>query len=94
MYVVTVAFIVKEEFVKKFAETIEVQARNSLEKERGCFQFDACFDPQDARRVFLFEAYFDEAAFDDHMQTEHFKEFDLLVKDWLVSKEVQTWIRD
>ena len=93
MYVVTVIFIVKEEFVKKFAETIKVQAHNSLEKEDGCLQFDVCFDPQDARRVFLFEVYLNEAAFDDHMQTEHFKEFDLLVKDWLVSKEVQTWIR-
>jgi quinol monooxygenase YgiN len=69
------------------------QARHSLEREKGCRQFDICADAKAPRRVFLYEIYTDKTAFDDHLKTGHFLDFDQRVKSWLISKEVECWER-
>jgi len=93
MFAVTVTFAVREEFDDRFAKSVLAQARNSLEREEGCHQFDVCFDPSNKGRIFLYEIYSDEPSFQAHLKTEHFISFDAEVKDWLISKEVQTWER-
>ncbi|HYM47338.1 MAG TPA: antibiotic biosynthesis monooxygenase [Burkholderiaceae bacterium] len=57
----------------------------------GCIQFDVCIDPADRRRVFLYEVYIDRAAFEDHLNAEHFKTFDRTVASWVESKAVKPW---
>jgi quinol monooxygenase YgiN len=69
------------------------QARNSLEREKGCRQFDICVDAQAPRRVFLYEIYADKTAFEAHLATEHFESFDRRVKGWLTAKKVECWER-
>jgi quinol monooxygenase YgiN len=93
MFAVTVNFVVKEEHIDDFEEVMKAQAANSLTREVGCHQFDICFDPSDRSRVFLYELYTDQGAFDDHLQTTHFLNFDATVKDWLISKTAETWMR-
>ena len=44
-------------------------------QEPGCRQFEVLVDPQDATRITLFEIYQDEAAFEAHQQTAHFKRY-------------------
>ncbi|MHA1163997.1 MAG: putative quinol monooxygenase [Alphaproteobacteria bacterium] len=56
-------------------EVLQIQARNSLEKEPGCRQFDLCADPDDPHIFFLYEVYDDQAAIDAHGQTEHYAAF-------------------
>jgi autoinducer 2-degrading protein len=93
MFVVTVTFVVKEERVDQFKKVMKTNAVNSLTREPGCHQFDVCFDHSDRKRVFLYELYTDEAAFADHLKTDHFLEFNKTVKDWLISKTAENWER-
>lgn len=56
-------------------EVLQLQARNSLEKESGCRYFDLCADPDDPHKFFLYEVYDDQAAIDAHGQTGHYAAF-------------------
>ena len=91
MYVVTVEFEIQTENVAEFCEAILLQASNSLTRETGCRQFDVCFDPERDTRCFLYEKYDDRVAFDDHLASDHFKEFDMRIASWVVNKSVATW---
>jgi len=90
MFVVTVEFKVRPEFVAQFVPEMIANARVTATTERGCRQFDVCTDPQDAASVFLYELYDDRAAFDAHLATPHFKEFDRKTGARLVSKTAST----
>jgi len=91
MFVVTVTFGIQPDHVEGFQAAVLSQARNSLELEADCHRFDVCFDDDDPGRVFLYELYTDAAAFQAHLDSAHFKDFDATVADWLESKEVDTW---
>lgn len=91
MLAITVTFKVKEDYVKAFEAAMKNQARNSLNREAGCHHFDVCFDPLDRGHVFLYELYTDEAAFDAHLKSAHFLDFDATVKNWLISKTSKKW---
>ncbi|EMI52434.1 putative quinol monooxygenase [Rhodopirellula sallentina] len=91
MFVVTVIFEVQTNQVDAFRIAMEAQAKNSLEKEEACRQFDVCYAAGKAEACFLYEKYDTQADFDAHKATDHFKEFDAAVAPMLVSKSVQTW---
>ncbi len=93
MFIVTVNFVIKREHVDEFEVVMKRQAYNSLRNEEGCLQFDVCYDPKDRRRVFLYEIYKSAAAFDLHLKTEHFLDFDKTVKDWTETKTAENWTR-
>ena len=93
MYVITVEFRIHEDRVEAFREAMLANARSSVDREPGCQQFDVCFDPADPRRVFLYELYTDEAAFQAHLASAHFLEFDERVREWVESKQVASWHR-
>jgi autoinducer 2-degrading protein len=93
MYIVTVEFVVWPKHVEEFHRAMQQQARNSLNLEADCHQFDVCLDPQDGEKIFLYEVYTDEAAFKAHLETDHFLNFDATVRDWVKRKTVQFWIR-
>lgn len=93
MFSVSVDFEVRPDRVEDFRKAMKLQARNSLEREPACRQFDVCFDPKDDRKVFLYEVYDSEAAFNDHLASDHFKGFIATVQDWLVGKNIRTWER-
>ena len=93
MFVITVEFTLREEHRERFMARMFQQARDSLEKEGGCRQFDVAVDPKDPCRVFLYELYDDEAAFQAHLASDHFKGFDRTTADWFTDKEVQAWQR-
>ena len=93
MFVIAVEFKIKAAHVAEFRAAMLEQARNSLEREEACRQFDVCFDPKDDSRVFLYEIYDDEAAFQVHLKSAHFLEFVERVKDWTADKRVEAWRR-
>ena len=93
MYVITVEFRLREADRERFMLRMRQQAKDSLENERGCRQFDVAIDPEDPCRVFLYELYDDEAAFQAHLQSAHFKDFDQTTADWFEDKQVQAWQR-
>ncbi len=91
MYVVTVLFEVAPEHLQDFRSAIREQASNSLTREDACHQFDVCFDPEQPTRCFLFEKYADRNAFETHLASDHFQQFDVIVAPWIQSKQVHTW---
>lgn len=74
-------------------ETLQTQARNSLEKEPGCRHFDVCADPDDPHRFFLYEIYDDEAAVDAHGKTPHYGEFRAAIDPLLKSRNRRQMVR-
>ena len=93
MFVVTVSFVIEKEHIGAFREAMIRQARNSLTRESGCLQFDVCQDPAHPERFFLYELYTSDAAFEDHLKTAHFMDFDATVKPWTVAKQAEQWLR-
>lgn len=90
--VVTVEFQVVPGCMPQFWPRMLAQAATSL-GEPGCSQFDVCTDPKDENRVFLYEIYADQAAFDEHLASPHFREFDAATRPWIESKRVAQWHR-
>lgn len=88
---VHVVFVVKPESVGPFHEAVVLQAKNSLEKEPWCVQFDVCTTPDDPTRFMLYETYDDRAAFDKHRETQHLADFNATITDWVVSRDVTIW---
>jgi quinol monooxygenase YgiN len=92
MYVVIVEFIIEDTaHVDEFRERVGQQARDSLDNEADCHQFDICIDPGRPERLLLYEVYSDAAAFDSHLASAHFLDFDASVHGWLRDKKVTRW---
>lgn len=73
--VILVEFVIKPGFVPSFTKLIRANAKASVEREPGCRRFDVLLGPDDPRRFVLYEIYDDDAAFEQHRQTRHFKVF-------------------
>ena len=54
-------------------KAIVEDARDSVEKEPGCLRFDVIQDASHMDRIWLYEVYVDEGAFQAHLQTPHLK---------------------
>ena len=93
MYVVTVTFKIDAKHQDEFSKAMLLQAKNSLELEADCHQFDVCHDPENPCVVFLYEIYTNKEAFQLHLQSDHFKSFDANTRSWVEEKTVNTWIR-
>jgi (4S)-4-hydroxy-5-phosphonooxypentane-2,3-dione isomerase len=74
-FVVVVDFHLKEGARSQFRRLIDANADASVRSEPGCMQFDVLEPEDDGDCVLLYEIYSDEAAFDAHRQTEHFRTF-------------------
>jgi quinol monooxygenase YgiN len=74
-FVLTVGLVVKPDQVDRFMSMLLENAKAARETEPGCRQFDVLVDPKDRTRLMLYEVYEDEAAFQAHQQTPHFKRY-------------------
>jgi len=86
MYVITVEFFIKESNVDSFKKRMLQQANDSLKKEKDCYHFDVCFDKENTNRVFLYEIYKDKNAFDVHINSSHYINFNEEVTPWVKEK--------
>jgi autoinducer 2-degrading protein len=72
--VLVVNIEVKPENVDRFMAELLANAR-AARAEPGCKQFDVLVDKDDPTKLMLYEIYKDEAAFETHQQTPHFKHY-------------------
>ena len=93
MFVITVDFEIKSEFVNEFRNRVLQQAKDSLHNEEKCLIFDVCFDEKNTKKVFLYEIYQDKDAFDYHLKSDHYLSFDKDVKNWVTKKTVNQLIK-
>lgn len=88
MFVVMVEFTLEAEYTERFCERVRRQAEDSLDRESDCHVFDVCIDPARDDFVMLYEVYSDRGAFDAHLLSSHFIDFDETVRDWIIDKRV------
>jgi quinol monooxygenase YgiN len=93
MNIAVVEFTLQPEFVARFRERVKRQAGDSLQNESGCHVFDICIDPRRHDFVLLYEVYSDRAAFDAHLASAHFVDFDDGVRDWIRDRRVAVFER-
>ena len=87
-YAITVLFDVGDEVFDEFHRLICDNAARSVLAEAGCRRFDVLSPrgPDGKRQVLLYEIYTDRAAFDAHLATDHFREFDARTRGMVRSK--------
>ena len=91
MLAITVRFHIEPLHETAFVERVQRQAKDTLDREPACRQFDVCRNPKNSREVFLYEIYDDEAAFAAHLKMPHFLAFDADVKTMVQDKVVEKW---
>lgn len=91
MFAVIASLTLKEGALDRFLSPIILNAATSLSDEKGCHQFDICSDPDRPNEVILYELYTDAAAFDVHLNSDHFAVFDAATADLIASKDVRTY---
>ncbi len=92
MYVVAVTFRLHAAHADAFLSAIQENARLSVETEPGCHRFDVAVGEDGPETVFLYELYTDRAAFEAHLTTAHFKEFDGKAADWIAEKDIRCYL--
>ncbi len=74
-FVVIAEFKVKDGHLVAFLKLARDDAERSVADEPGCRQFDVAVSDDDPHTVVFYEVYDDRAAFDAHLATPHFAQF-------------------
>jgi quinol monooxygenase YgiN len=85
--VLAVSLKIKPDCVDRFMAECLKNGKAARETEPGCKQFDIVVDPNDPTKLMLYEVYADEAAFEAHQQTPHFKHYLANALQYLESRE-------
>ena len=93
MFAVVVEFTLHPNKASAFRQRVLQQARDSLEQETQCHVFDVCTDPGRDDFVLLYEVYTNRDAFDAHLQSAHFVDFDQTVRGWVSHKRISVYDR-
>jgi quinol monooxygenase YgiN len=93
MYVIIVDFEIKPDHLAAFLPLMAENAAASVREEPGCRQFDVCQDPDTPHRIFLYEIYDDRAAFEAHLESAHFRRFDVATMEMVTAKAVRALTR-
>jgi quinol monooxygenase YgiN len=89
MYIVVAPIQIKKGFKERFLEEMIGDARGSVTNEPGCLRFDVVQDSNDPDRIWLYEVYRDEDAFQAHLQAPHYIKWRDATKDWTEEPPIQ-----
>lgn len=94
MHIVTVLFKIHATHYSEFVIAIKDNAQASLKSEPGCHQFDVCegVGAQNPE-IFLYEVYASKEAFQAHLATPHYAQFNNLTAPWVADKAVAVFQR-
>jgi (4S)-4-hydroxy-5-phosphonooxypentane-2,3-dione isomerase len=87
-FVIYVEFTLHEQSVSGFMPLMLGNAEASLRDEPGCERFDVLQVPGKPHEIVLYEIYKDKAAFQAHLKTRHFQEFNSATAAHIQSKKV------
>ena len=82
MYIIVAAIQIKEGFKERYINGLIENASSAVKEEPGCLRFDVIQDANDDNKIWLYEVYNDEAAFQAHAQSPHFIKFRDASADW------------
>ena len=87
--VILVDFKVRPADHEKFARLITENAAASMKNEPGCRQFDVLVpEGTPSGQFVLYEIYDDQAAFDAHLKSAHFKSFDAATAGMITDRKI------
>lgn len=90
MFMLIVEFEIKPDYADQFATLVQAQADNSLKLEPDC-HFFMVERREDANNKFvLSEVYTHAKAFQEHLASAHFLDFDNNIADWVIEKNVRS----
>jgi autoinducer 2-degrading protein len=89
-----VEFDIKPAHRAAFEEIIRFHAKRTLDTEEGCVQFDVLIPQRDANKVFLFECYRDDAAFEAHGKSPLLAETREKYKDMIEDRRITVCAAD
>lgn len=89
-FAITVAFELVDGTFPEFHRLVTENAALSVKIEPDCLRFDVLTPAEgsSSTHVFLYEIYADRAAFDLHLASDHFRQFDERSRDMVVDKTV------
>ena len=73
MYVIIAPIQIREGAKEEVLAALLPNAQAAVATEPGCLRFDVIQDAGDPNRVWVYEIYVNEAAFNYHTQTEHYR---------------------
>ena len=82
MYIIVAAIEIKEGFKEQYINGLIENANSAVKDEPGCLRFDVIQDANDDNKIWVYEVYNDEAAFQAHTQSPHFLKFRDAGTDW------------
>ena len=89
MYVIVVPIQIKPEFKEQYISGLIENAQGAINNEPGCLRFDLIQDANDSNRVWLYEVYTDESAFQAHLKSPHFLKLQAASSDWKAQGTLQ-----
>ncbi len=87
-FVITVDFFLHAGTLEPFLILIKENAHKSLTVEPDCDRFDVLIEKGAPDHVVLYEIYKDRAAFDFHLKSRHFAEFNTASQRYVRDKKV------
>ena len=87
-FVIVVDFRLKPGTRQAFRRLIDSNAKASCRNEPGCRHFDVLEPADDADRILLYEIYDNRGAFDVHLKTAHYADFDAASRSMIAEKAV------
>ena len=87
-FVITVDFYLLPGALDPFLALIKENARRSLAEEAGCHRFDVLVQKGVPDHIVLYEIYQNRAAFDIHLKSRHFAEFNSASAPYVSDKKV------
>lgn len=87
-YLITVDFYLLPGALDPFLALIRENARKSLADEPDCHRFDVLVQKGVPDHVLLYEIYKNRAAFDVHLKSRHFVEFNSASAPYVASKKL------
>ena len=87
-YVITVDFYLHAGTLEPFLKLIKDNAHKSLTEEPGCDRFDVLIEKGAPDHIVLYEIYQDHAAFEFHLKSRHFAQFNAASQRYVKEKKV------
>lgn len=87
-YVITVDFFLHAGTLEPFLRLIKENAQKSLSDEPGCDRFDVLIEKGSPDHIVLYEIYRDRAAFDAHVKSRHFAQFNAASQRYVKDKKI------
>jgi (4S)-4-hydroxy-5-phosphonooxypentane-2,3-dione isomerase len=73
--------------IENYLAALKENGAAAVQSEPGCREFNITVSQKDPNHVFVFEVYDSAAAFDAHLNADHFKKYAVRTKDIVAKRE-------